>query len=850
MLGARDVAAAGAIPVTPDVLDLTAWLVAETAPREYASPADLDRSARSWFPAEAPGTVASALRAAGQWDFDRPRDFDAREWWYRCAFKRPAPASSYRLRFDGLATLADVWLNGTHILTTSNMFQPHAVDVTSLVGDDNEVVICFGSLSRALEARRPRPKWKTKLVASQQLRWVRTTLLGRMPGWSPPVAPVGPWRRVVLESRRPGTVTDIDLRASLDGTTGVVDFSCVMPHDDGRRIAAEVIVGDVSVPLTASTQVQGVRWSGQVRVLTPSLWWPHTHGRPHLYPSRLRVDVAGDVHDVDCGLVGFRAITARQDAGEFAIDVNGVPIFCRGACWTVGDVVSCASPDPDRELSLAVDAGANMIRIGGTMTYESDEFYRRADARGVLVWQDFMFANMDYPSEDAAFVASVEAEVTAQLRRLCRHPCVAVYCGNSEVEQQAAMLGVDRSLWRNTLFAETLPRLCRTWHPDVSYVPSSPSGGALPFHASDGVSHYYGVGAYLRPLEDARRARVRFASECLGFANIPDDDVVADVMGGGVVAVHDPRWKARVPRDTGAGWDFEDVRDHYLGALFATDPVVLRSHDPSRYLELGRVTTGEMMARVFAEWRSAHSVCRGGLVWFLKDLWPGGGWGMLDSRGRPKACFHYLRRAWQPRAVLITDEGLNGIDVHVVNDRDEPLSGTLDVTWIRAGRALAAHATPCDVDARATRTFGIDALAGRFSDVSYAYRFGPPAHDVIAASLIDANGRPISETWWIRDAADVAREDAGSVTTEAVALDDGAVAVTLTSEKFLCAAHIDMPGYLADDDYFSLLPGRTKIVRCAPTAGAAQPFTAEVRALNLRHPVGVSMNRRRGLVAS
>ena len=114
------------------------------------------------------------------------------------------------------------------------------------------------------------------------------------------------------------------------------------------------------------------------------------------------------------------------------------------------------------DLRLARDAGVNLLRVGGTMVYESDQFYRLCDELGILVWQDFMFANMDYPVEDPAFAANIEAEARYQLSRLSPHPCVAVFCGNSEVEQQAALLGVPPEGWRNAWFAHPSGRVvCR-----------------------------------------------------------------------------------------------------------------------------------------------------------------------------------------------------------------------------------------------------------------------------------------------------------------------------------------------------------------------------------------------------
>src|SRR5438105_4168185 len=264
----------------------------------------------------------------------------------------------------------------------------------------------------------------------------------------------------------------------------------------------------------------------------------------------------------------------------------------------------------------------NMVRVGGTMVYESDDFYDLCDEKGILVWQDFMFANMDFP-DDEAFVASASHEVRQVLGRLRGRPSLALLCGSSEGEQQAAMWGAPRDSWSPRLFHDVIPKLITEAYPggnEVPYWPSSAHGGAFPHQASAGSTSYYGVGAYLRPLTDARLSEVRFASECLAFANIP---AARALPGGPAVRVHHPAWKARTPRDLGAGWDFDDVRDHYLGQYYGVDPAALRAVDHERYLALGRVVTGEVMADVFSEWRRARSVCRGGLIWFLRDLWTG-----------------------------------------------------------------------------------------------------------------------------------------------------------------------------------------------------------------------------------
>ena len=135
---------------------------------------------------------------------------------FRTAFQMPElPAGqACHLYFDGLATLAEVWLNGQRLLATDNMFRTYCVDVSSRLAGDNELVLGFRSLAEDLKRKRPRPRWKTGLVQHQQLRWHRTTLLGRIPGWSPVAPAVGPWRDVRLES---SALSLAEVHVALDG---------------------------------------------------------------------------------------------------------------------------------------------------------------------------------------------------------------------------------------------------------------------------------------------------------------------------------------------------------------------------------------------------------------------------------------------------------------------------------------------------------------------------------------------------------------------------------------------------------------------------------------------------------
>src|SRR4029079_1224696 len=110
-----------------------------------------------------------------------------------------------------------------------SMFIAHTLDIEALVRDDNELIMCFHALSPLLAVKRPRPKWRTRLVAQQTLRWYRTSLLGRMPSWCPPVAPVGPWRPILIDTA-PIAVENADVRSELEGDLGSVKVRFSTSH--------------------------------------------------------------------------------------------------------------------------------------------------------------------------------------------------------------------------------------------------------------------------------------------------------------------------------------------------------------------------------------------------------------------------------------------------------------------------------------------------------------------------------------------------------------------------------------------------------------------------------------------
>ncbi len=800
-----------------------------------------------WLPAEVPGTVASALRRAGRSHAD---DLDRGDWWFRTHVDVPRSTDDEEvvLRLDGVATVCDVFLDGVPIGGAESMFEPIEIDVSTVAGRRVELAVCCRALDARPHPRRPRARWRTR-VAAGDLRWHRTTLLGRAPGFAAGPAPVGPWRSVRLETRRLLALHDARVRATMAGDDGALSVRL-----DGRwlghvrpRLRLRVVgpTGDHDGDVEA-VEADG-SFVAETSVVLPAVerWFPHTHGTPALYAVTV-VDSDGFTV-VDLGSVGFRTIRPGPPGHDdverdgLALQVNDVPVFARGVLWSSLDVVSLSEDATEirRMLVLLRDAGANMIRVPGVATYLPAEFHDACDELGVLVWQDLMFANFDYPFEDAGFGTSVRREIAAELGAIAGRASLAVVCGGSEIAQQAAMFGLEPARRAHTFFEEDVPAVLAELECSAVYVPSSPWGGSLPFRFDRGVAHYFGVGGYRRPMTDVRRAEVRFASECLAFANVPEDAGLADVLPGApeeLVVTH-PAWKAGVPRDVGSGWDFDDVRDHYLGQLYHVDPVALRATDHDRYLTLSRRVSGEVMQEVFCEWRRSRSPCAGGLVLWLRDLVPGAGWGLLDSAGRPKAAFHLVRRAWAPVAVWIGDEGLGGLRVHVANDGPAPLSGGLDVVFYR-DRELPVETAHTDVAVgpHGAMEVDVEAILGRFVDAASAYGFGPPSHDLVVATLTDAGGTPVGQHIHFPSGRRSDPDPTSSVGLVATARPNtnGAVTVHLESRALALGIRVTMVGFETSEALVDLAPGAAHEVVLHPSTPTAEATSAEVTADNMR----------------
>ncbi len=779
------------------------------------SPSELNESTQVWCGSTDLLTVGSLVRGA------QP---DQSDWWLLAQFRSPVLSI---MTFPSVFGHANVWLDGAQAAVFDNAFRPWQIPVEGR-GSPHQIAFHFPSLTTHLMQSHGRTRWRTNLVTIQHLRSHRVSLAGRITGWfnsTPLVGIRGPVTVEPIEETTKVTMTTLvdneraQLRVHVKTTACVDELTVTI---GGRKNTAPVSLDD-----------DGQR-SAELQLDCSDLdrWLPHTHGEPVLHDITITLDPNVTLER----RVGFKSVSFDQDTGQFS--VNTVPFFCRGACWVALQAAEVETEfDLEERLLQVREAGFNMLRVVGTSCYESDVFYDLCDRLGILVWQDLPFANMAYPDSDG-FTDGVYRELEWQSSRLAWRASLAVICGNSDAEQQATLLGLHDEKRTQRLFTTTIQAWSAELFPSQTYIPSAPGFGTLPTHLSAGISSFFGVGAYRRSVDDRSVEQVRFASECLGFANLPDPSSMNELFGSSLPSPTGASWKSGTPRDDGVGWDFDDIRDHYTEQLFSVNALDLRMHDLPRYFELSRLASGVAMAAVFARWRATRSLCQGALIWMMHDVRPGAGWGLIDALGRPKPAYHLVRSVLHPVQVLVTDEIFDGHNVHLINERCIELSGVLTITLVLLdGRAGGKVVRNIVLPPRSAQTLSVDGCFDRFQDTTWSYRFGPPAFRAVAADLLLSNGTSVQHVATVGSAG---IETSADIQLTACLVDhSGAVRLQLESDRLLEWTRLESAGFECIDNYVHIIPGVSRQIEVLMDRGYTGVPSLRLKPANNRRELRV-----------
>jgi beta-mannosidase len=419
-----------------------------------------------------------------------------------------------------------------------------------------------------------------------------------------------------------------------------------------------------------------------LQVPRPQLWWPNGLGEAHLYTAEaaLRAGRRTDTLRTRFGVRTVELVTEPDSIGEtFFFRINGVPVFMKGANVIPLDHFSPrVTPDDYLELFRDVaDANMNMLRVWGGGIYEEDTFYDLADEHGILVWQDFMFANGMYPG-DSTFLANVRAEAVHQVRRLRGHASLALWCGNNEMDEGWKNWGWGRNYDTpedsasvrdayEAVFHEILPGVVSAEDPSRRYWPSSPSlGWGDPESLNRGDSHYWGVWHGQEPFQVFTQKLPRFSSE-FGFQAFPPMETVEAFTHPEDRSLFDPTVLAHQKHPIG-----NQLILNYMERDYPTPEAF------DDFVYVSQLLQARGMRKAFEAHRRAKPRTMGTLYWQLNDTWPVVSWSSRDYHGRWKALHFAARRAFAPALI---SPALNGdtLEVWGVSDLNRPVEGTLSL---------------------------------------------------------------------------------------------------------------------------------------------------------------------------
>ena len=754
----------------------------------------------------------------------------------RCPTVARADGDELALRLDGLATVADVWLNGAPLLVERQHVR-RARARRSQRGGGELVIRCRALDARArrqaaapalarADDREPAAALVSHHAARAHARLVAAGRGGRA------VA-----RRCALERRaRRRRRRRAAARGRCATASGASRSRAALRALGARRIGPAALVvarGGADAPRRARRAAPATCCrAGSSCAIRRAGGRTRTASR-RCYDARL------ELGGVD-GRRSARSASASVDAAPSDVRARGQ----RRARLLPRRLLDAARPGhararprgaARRRSAQVRDAGMNMLRVGGTMVYESDDFYdavrraRHPRLAGLHVRQHGLPRGRRRRSSP-----SVDGRGARSSSRGCRRArALAVLCGNSEGEQQAAMWGAaaralePAAVPRDAAVAgaRAAARTCPTGR-------RARTAARSRTRATSGTTSYYGVGAYLRPLDDARRAEVRFASECLAFANVPEPRALP---GGPSVRVHHPAWKARTPRDLGAGWDFDDVRDHYLGELFGVDPMraalrrsrALPRARPRRHrrgdgADVRRVAHAALDLRA-AAWSGSCATCG------RRRLGRGRRGGRAEG-GRGTTCKRALRRSPRTSATRAATGSSSTWSTIAPTPLDGRARARRSTTPARSQVASARRAIA--VGPRATIELGAATLFDGFLDLSYAYRFGPPSHDLVVATLRAPSGATLAQAFHFPLGLPATRELDVGLTARAPPSTATAPPSRVRTRRFAQSVAVEADGFVADDDYFHLPPGGERTLRLRRVAGATSPLRGTLQPLN------------------
>ena len=652
-----------------------------------------------WLPATVPGCVHTDLMANGKIEdpFYRLNEhklqwIDKVNWEYKTSFNIDPDAikrDRIALDFKGLDTYADVFVNGTQVLSADNMFREWLVDVKPQVKEGaNELRILFRSpivegLKKYDDNGYVIPVSDNDQAVNGEVEGGKmVSVYSRKAGyhfgwdWGPRLVSSGLWRPVYLTVWDDARIENLQLKQNSVSEkeamlTAVFEIEANADNDatitiqnDGNELAR------TNIKLTKGVSTYPVDF----KIENPKLWWTNGLGEAHLYNIKGQLEIGKRITEKS-ERIGIRTLELIRDKDangiSFYFKLNGVPVFMKGANYIPNDIFAARVTDEmyQKVIRTSKISNFNMLRIWGGGIYENDKLYDLCDENGILVWQDFMFACAMFPG-DAAFLENVKQEAADNIKRMRNHPSIALWCGNNEIlsawlgwgwKQKEEAKGKENAakIWKSytDIFHHILPEAVAAYDPGRSYWDSSPCAGMGNISdMNNGDDHYWGVWWGKDPFKMYATHIARFMSE-YGFQSFPELKTVKQYATPEDYDIYSDVMKSHQRSSIGNG-----TIEYYMLQDYK------KPKDFESFLYVNHVLQAEGIKFALEGHRRAAPFCMGSLVWQINDCWPVASWSSTDYYQRWKALQYFAKKGFEP--VLVSPyTNKDSLKVDIINDK-------------------------------------------------------------------------------------------------------------------------------------------------------------------------------------
>ena len=560
----------------------------------------------------------------------------------------------YELMCDGIDTVADIYLNGILLRKVSNMHTRYQISCSEVIKDgENEIRIDFHSPIRYVQEHKPQPGKEIHYVASGAMKdnqYLRKAHSMYGWDWGIQLPDMGIWRDIYIRSYETASLENVRIHQFHEDGKVRLKFEAEIKDDktaeiklyENKGMPQDICVSyEITDPAGNVTEVE----NDEITIDAPQLWWPAGFGEQPLYKVRAVLKVKDKYANEKSLKIGLRTLKVSMEKDqwgqEFAFCVNGVKIFIKGGNYIPEDAIySRITKERIQYLTdSAKDAGFNCLRIWGGGYYPSDEFYDICDSKGLIIWQDFMFACNIYELTDE-FKVSITDEIRDNIKRLRHHASLGMWCGNNEIESAWDHWGgfSDHSdaLKQDyfEMFEKLIPQILKEEDGVTTYWPSSPSsGGGMKEPDSDNIGdrHYWDVWHGEKPFTDYENHFFRFCSE-FGFQSFPSLETIETFT-----EKEDRNIFSEVMESHQKNDNANEKMLSYISQSF------LYPKDFESLIYVSQVLQGQAIKYGVEHWRRNRGRCMGTIYWQLNDNWPVASWASIDYYGRWKA-LHYMAR--------------------------------------------------------------------------------------------------------------------------------------------------------------------------------------------------------------